>query len=211
MKRQRVTLSTFLAAATTVVALIAPAGPATASGPASQTAGSGIAEARQWAMTDEQRITRELSSAPSQVKGERATLAGPNQRAALAWSCGSRCDYQNPATFPAYYCGQYCYITCGDDAQTIDVAQVQNEYIELRYSPFCQTIWIRGNAIVCCNNVRGAAMTTHPYHDLATRLGRVYLPPGDGVRFSQMLNDAGRCGMGQIYEAGHAWDWTVCY
>jgi hypothetical protein len=131
--------------------------------------------------------------------------------ATAAWSCGSRCDYQDPATFPATYCGQYCYTTCADDAVTIDTAWHGSDYIELRYSNYCQTLWIRGNAYVCCSNAIGAAMSTHPYSDYGTTYGSVYLPAGNGVRYSAMLNDAGRCGRGQIYSAGSAYAWTTCY
>jgi hypothetical protein len=86
-----------------------------------------------------------------------------------------------------------------------------SDYIELRYSNYCQTLWIRGNAYVCCSNAIGAAMSTHPYSDYGTTYGSVYLPAGNGVRYSAMLNDAGRCGRGQIYAAGSAYAWTTCY
>jgi hypothetical protein len=167
---------------------------------------AGIADASAQGSMSAQRIAKELTQATTQ-----ATTPVKAGRATAAWSCGSRCDYQDPATFPATYCGQYCYTTCADDAVTIDTAWHGSDYIELRYSNYCQTLWIRGNAYVCCSNAIGAAMSTHPYSDYGTTYGSVYLPAGNGVRYSAMLNDAGRCGQGQIYSAGSAYDWTTCY
>jgi hypothetical protein len=201
-------------AALTVVAtlgtlfLTAGSGSATPTAPAADATSAAVSAP---ARTDVARILKELTSGAATATVDGKALARPAGMGTLAWSCGSRCDYQDPATFPATYCGQYCYIACGDDAVTIDTAWHGSDYIELRYSNYCQTIWIRGNAYVCCNNVQGAAMSTHPYGNYGTIYGTVYLPAGNGVRYSKMLNDAGRCGRGQIYAAGSAFDWTTCY
>jgi hypothetical protein len=135
-----------------------------------------------------------------------ATLLTPGTASAAPFKCGSRCNFKDPATYVVSGTTR-----CGDDAVTVDTAWHGSEYIELRYSPYCQTIWIRGNAYVSTDGVIGAAMDTHPYGDLGTEINGVYLPVGNGVRYSQMLDDAGVCGMGQIYAGGSAYDFTICY
>lgn len=60
--------------------------------------------------------------------------------------CGSSCDNKDPATYKNYYSScSTCYYYCSDDAYTVyDAPDVPSgPWVELRYSPRCQTAWAR--------------------------------------------------------------------
>jgi hypothetical protein len=125
--------------------------------------------------------------------------------ASAAAYCGSACNGQNPATY--VYAGRHC----ADDASTIDTIWHGPEYLELRYSAYCQTIWIRSNAYQSPDNVIGGVLQVYPYGDFGNLLHKAYLPQGNGTRWSVMFDDHGVCGLGQLYAGGSAYDFTVCY
>lgn len=63
--------------------------------------------------------------------------------------CGSSCDKKDPATYKNYYSGcSTCYYYCSDDAYTVyDAPDVPSgPWVELRYSPRCQTAWSRAGS-----------------------------------------------------------------
>jgi Protein of unknown function (DUF2690) len=65
---------------------------------------------------------------------------GPSTPASAAWYCGDACNRTDPSSYIVSP-----YQTCADDATTKDSVYNSNHGVtlQLRYSPYCRTIWGR--------------------------------------------------------------------
>jgi hypothetical protein len=100
-------------------------------------------------------------------------------------ACGNTCDHKDPDTYTRYYSGQNYTYTCAysDNVSTVkSVTTAWGNKLELRYSSYCETTWMRVTHVdglvdtkMYSTNTDGSVRTTENR-------------PGGG-NWSLMLND----------------------
>lgn len=126
----------------------------------------------------------------------------------LAWYCGYTCDNKDPHYYAVFDVDGGIY--CADDAVSIDTKYHNGYMIQLRYSPFCRTAWIKTDIPVTSSNNWHADVISNWNGDCTNVRMRIYVSNGHGMRWSKMVNDANLTAIGHIW-TGSSGKWTVCY
>lgn len=101
--------------------------------------------------------------------------------------CGSICDFKDPATY-RIYTSSTSYRLCATDARTVAVQPWDGSpiWIELRYSPWCRTVWARPTLTLYYPSI-------HSYFASGAKRTSASGFVASGP-WTQMLNDAGLYG-----------------
>ncbi len=129
------------------------------------------------------------------------TLVTATPAQAATSGCGAACDYENPDDFYAFVDGTYAFCAYDPGVRTIDVKYSQynwasNDYVELRYSPRCRTVWARFRASTYQQDV----ILYSYYSNGNIRAWTKYSDVWWSQSWTAMLNDAGYQGKACLIE-----------